>query len=101
MLNIRKDTEKIESINDKGRCETMKGIFGKKIDEKTLTVPQRIWGKRKDLFQKLFKPFNNTHFVFYQAEKHSIRVSSLSSVKYSSSFTLTLPRQNLFLKLVK
>ena len=88
ILNIRKDTEKIGSINDKGRCKTMKGIFEKKIDEKTLTVPQiliiirpRIWRERKDLFQKLFKPFNNTHFVFYQAEKHSIRVSSLSSVK--------------------
>ena len=27
MQNIRKDTEKVESINGKGRCGTMKGIF--------------------------------------------------------------------------
>ena len=37
MQNIRKDTEKVEGINGKGRCGTMKGIFERKNDEKTLT----------------------------------------------------------------
>ena len=30
MLNIRKDTEKVDSIKGKGRCGTMKGIFDRK-----------------------------------------------------------------------
>ena len=37
MQNIRKDTEKADSIKGKVRCGTMKGIFDKKNDEKTLT----------------------------------------------------------------
>lgn len=34
--NITKDTEKVESINGKGRCGTMKGSFERKNDEKTI-----------------------------------------------------------------
>jgi len=30
MQDIRKDTEKVESINGKGRCGTMKGSFERK-----------------------------------------------------------------------
>ena len=56
----KKDTEKVESINGKGRCGTMKGIFDRNEWLENVNKPQfliiirpRIWGEMKGSFTEI------------------------------------------------